>query len=225
MQTLRKLPKTAPNSRPTTRQAVNQRTHDLMKKDSRRDRHVERLGAGGERDRHPTIAPRADSAAPTPAPSLPRPRRHRSASARAGALGPERLAVRRGDPDLGPRAPAPTRETPPASAATAGSRNSAPMLPRSTLGLVSSAVPLSATTPAAPSPSAVRRMVPTFPGSCTASSTRTGRARARPRCPPGASAAARSPRRRPAAAPCRPGRRARHRSPPPSASPRARERS
>ena len=48
------------------------------------------------------------------------------------------------------------------------------MLPRSTLGLVSSAVPLSATTPAAPSPSAVRSMVPTLPGSCTPSSTSTG---------------------------------------------------
>ena len=46
------------------------------------------------------------------------------------------------------------------------------MLPRSTLGLVRSAVPLRATRPDAPSPSAVRRMVPTLPGSCTASSTR-----------------------------------------------------
>ena len=57
------------------------------------------------------------------------------------------------------------------------------MLPRTTFGLVSSAVPLSATTPAAPSPSAVRRIVPTLPGSCTASSTSDRSTRRRPGYP------------------------------------------
>ncbi len=47
------------------------------------------------------------------------------------------------------------------------------MLPRMTLGLLRSAVPGRATTPAAPRASAVRNMVPTLPGSCTASRTRT----------------------------------------------------
>ena len=45
--------------------------------------------------------------------------------------------------------------------------------PQRPSGLVSSAVPLSAMRPAAPSPSAVRTMVPTLPGSCTPSSTTT----------------------------------------------------
>ena len=63
---------------------------------------------------------------------------------RAARRPPRRRPARR-------RAPRPSATKAPASAETAGSRNAAPMLPRSTLGLVSSAVPLSATTPAAPS--------------------------------------------------------------------------
>ena len=141
-----------------------------MQKDAGRDGDVERLGAGRERDGDPPAAPRAQIAALTPGALVAHDQRDRRAAAppRRPTGSPSAAATQMSTP----RSAAHARNAS-ASVATAGSRNAAPMLPRSTFGLVSSAVPLSATTPAAPRPSAVRSMVPTLPGSCTASSTRT----------------------------------------------------
>ena len=46
-------------------------TRDLVQQDAGRHRHVERLGRGSQRDRHPAARAAAASSAPTPAPSLP----------------------------------------------------------------------------------------------------------------------------------------------------------
>ena len=157
--------------------------------------------------------------------SPPRRRGQRGADARAlRCPPPARAAGRRlsrgraGSPSAvgQPRAPdaaraGPGSRNPRRRSRRPGSRKSAPMLPRSTFGLVSSAVPLSATTPAAPRPSAVRSMVPTFPGSCTPSRTSTTLPGGRPTCRPATRRGARSRRRPPADARCRPGRRARGR--------------
>ena len=114
-----------------------------------RHRHVERLHS-----RASGIATRRSAAAPeralTPAPSFP------STSATGGRSGLlarplfHWLASGSGHPDLRRCSSAPTPRAASGVGRDRGQPEAAPMLPRSTFGLVSSAVPLSATTPAAP---------------------------------------------------------------------------
>ena len=143
------------------------------KQDGGGDRHVERLRSRRRGGSPPGGSRRPGVTNRHPRPRFPRPvPPGRHARVRRPAPAARRRRRRSRSP---PCARRPTREARPRFAATAGSRKSAPMLPRTTFGLVSSAVPFSATTPAAPRPSAERRIVPTLPGSCTPSSTRTGR--------------------------------------------------
>src|SRR3954451_16175415 len=101
MQTLRKLPITAPNTAAVqTTMPVgtpSNSTRDLVKKYSRRHGDVERLDAGPQRDRHPAVGQGGQLGADTGA-LVPQNQRDRRA-ARVGGF-PQRLAVGGGDPAL-----------------------------------------------------------------------------------------------------------------------------
>ena len=104
----------------------------------------------------------------TPRPSLPMITAHRPRPACSSETVSARRAVAySGRPD---RSNSAHSSSGPAS--HTGSRKQAPIEARTVLGPYGSAQPFTSRRPSAPRASAVRQMVPTFPGSCTPSSTR-----------------------------------------------------
>ena len=135
-------------------------------------------------------AQRARAAPLSPLPSLPtRMTARRRSASRISGVSSRRAEPARGSPASSARAWSSSREQ-----FHAGSRNTAPMEDRTVLGFQRSAHPGRRNTPSASKASAVRTMVPTFPGSWTPSRARYRRPeRAFGSAPPGQRAVNRAP--------------------------------
>ena len=144
---------------------------DLVQKDARGDRDVERLDAGARAEWRPAAVPPLSIAAPTPAPSLPdAPAPQGHGPPRAPASG---RAARRRRPR--PRSPLPAVRAQArnacGAASTAGSRKSAPMLPRTHLGVRQLGGARERDEPAAPARARCAAWCRRFPDPARASST------------------------------------------------------